>query len=656
MSCLNSDPAAASVSVGSVPNPLAGMTHHQEQTRLGQQVMNQAVNTNVVAGLPTAKGGAANKVADSDEDMDDIPLNILQQQQNHQKTKQNGKRKEQLRDSSGSDNDDDENSDDDDDDAKDHDIDWYDAKILSYNETTRQFKVHFLGDEMDVIYDMDLVPGVVRPSVRAWTKRTLGLLCWGKKNGGGGDLLLSSSETMRKGDNATILSTLSAGTDMPEDGKRVNDILGIIDTKGKASGSNNNRLVEYKMLLKLQQYLATKISPQDDEDSDDDEGSEEDGPGPLADSMYVKHLCDCMEEAERACEWLLGESTVLDMVRNISSKDDNAMTQQEQQQQAGVAAVSSATIANKVSKEALLSFLVNGARFLNHLLPLDPNHKDANTASSKLRRGRTKKKQRLLTARNTSSSRARAIDDTAFDSMLSKALTSNESLHAVLTRLLKKAALMGITPAASAPAGASETTAVSAITSTLTRNLALLFEDVWTPFAEWTKKSMDMVNGTSKQFYSIGDVEMQLLNASSKEQSNNMALLNLSEWIDKLDAKLKRARSFEMETWSAIQACTQPVLLAETSLAPTRVAESSSKKTGGDGGSENDDCMLSLQRLKDEASMGDSMRNLNPLGRHTVDAPMGLTMPSRPHRFHWMPSLTLVPRNINRPLSSVPMH
>ena len=47
-------------------------------------------------------------------------------------------------------------------------------------------------------------------------------------------------------------------------------------------------------------------------------------------------------------------------------------------------------------------------------------------------------------------------------------------------------------------------------------------------------------------------------------------------------------------------------------------------------GEADDDCILALQRLKDEASSSgsaDHMRNLNPLGRHSVHS-SGLTLPS----------------------------
>lgn len=50
--------------------------------------------------------------------------------------------------------------------------DWYDAHIQSYNAQTDLFQISFLGE--DHVYDMKLTPTskTVRPSLRAWVKRT----------------------------------------------------------------------------------------------------------------------------------------------------------------------------------------------------------------------------------------------------------------------------------------------------------------------------------------------------------------------------------------------------------------------------------------------------------------------------------------------------
>ena len=53
-------------------------------------------------------------------------------------------------------------------------VDWYDAKILSYNNG--EFVVLYLGDDPGVTYTMPLTPDVVRPSVRVWAKRSRALI------------------------------------------------------------------------------------------------------------------------------------------------------------------------------------------------------------------------------------------------------------------------------------------------------------------------------------------------------------------------------------------------------------------------------------------------------------------------------------------------
>jgi hypothetical protein len=60
--------------------------------------------------------------------------------------------------------------------------DWYDAKVEAFSSAPGQrqpfftFKVRFVGDEDDAEYDMVLTPHIVRPSSRAWIRRTLALL------------------------------------------------------------------------------------------------------------------------------------------------------------------------------------------------------------------------------------------------------------------------------------------------------------------------------------------------------------------------------------------------------------------------------------------------------------------------------------------------
>jgi hypothetical protein len=55
-----------------------------------------------------------------------------------------------------------------------HNSDWYDARVESFDSVTGFFRVTFLGDERH--YEMMLKQETVRPSVRAWVNRTVNIL------------------------------------------------------------------------------------------------------------------------------------------------------------------------------------------------------------------------------------------------------------------------------------------------------------------------------------------------------------------------------------------------------------------------------------------------------------------------------------------------
>jgi len=493
------------------------------------------------------KGGAVDSM-----DMDDVPLTQLQTRQ---------RKREELTDS---DNDESSSSEDDGED----DIDWYDAHILSYTLDTENggqqptFTVHFLGDDTSVTYDMALTPKVVRSSVRAWTKRTLELLCWDNAN-----LLLYRGGGIRH------LS--SASTNLPEDTEQLEKISRDIERDTNSSAMAIHTLLQYMKLLQEQQYLATKLSPQNDDDEDENDAVNDDinGPGPAATSSYVKHLKNCIKDSEKVCDWLLGESTMLDVLHKVSQEENQSSPSND------VTTV-------KVSKEALLSFLLNCARYLNGSLSCNPHDKNVK------RKGRKKRRTGYVDG---------ALDRFTFENLSSKALTSDESLGMLLDQLLDKA-------------DKSKLSKKSLATLTLVNIVVTMFDDLWTPASDWINKSSDMHNGKSGQFYSFSDVEKHLQLA----EEMNLSLIELAEWTEKLAAKLSRASSFDMEAWSAIQACTQPVVPS---------SESSSAVS-----SDDDSCIVSLQRLEDEASprsvLADHpMGNLNPLGKHTVDS-SGLTLPS----------------------------
>ena len=551
----------------------------------------------------------------AEEDVDDIPLHLLKQRQ------QQHRKRENL-----SDNDDDDDEDEEEDSSEgEDDIDWYDAKIISHDNQTQQFVVHFLGDEIDKTYTMALAPKIVRPSVRAWMKRSLGLIYCNEI-----DYLLDSSDNgkKKKKEDGSLFNyledCLSPSTNLPDDAFEIEKLMqeqqqtnvgGGAATKnngaGAAANSYQNKILEYKRLLAKQQYLAARLHPHDDDDDEDKEEGEEDGddsPGPLAHAFYVKHLCHCMKEIEKACDWLMGESVAISMLSKLKNLSPSSVAEQ-------TSTAPAAASFSKVTQDVIHSFLIHGSKHLNACLLSDPSDKEAAAAvaDSKKRKGRNKRRRTSLTSSGVNS--GRTLGDADFHAAQIKALVSNDSLDKLLCRLLKTDS----TPITSLL----QQQKMDLVTCTLTQSLTTLHTRVWKPVTEWIAKSEDMINGTSSQFYTLLEVETHFQMARNNDMA--LALVDLSSWTDKLVAKLSRARLFEMEAWNAVKACiSQPVA------------------AGGNGGSTTgceDGCILALQHLQSEASSSSSsgvavsavdhpMRNLNPLGRHQTVSSSGLTMPS----------------------------
>ena len=73
--------------------------------------------------------------------------------------------------------------------------DWYDARIEAFDKQSKMFTVRFVGEEENV-YNMGLSPTLVRPSIRAWEKRTLAILNWAEESNWINELVLRTSTAM----------------------------------------------------------------------------------------------------------------------------------------------------------------------------------------------------------------------------------------------------------------------------------------------------------------------------------------------------------------------------------------------------------------------------------------------------------------------------
>jgi hypothetical protein len=499
--------------------------------------------TTTTTTITTAKKAMSQSTA-MDEDEKEPPLNRLHKEMGERKRRQNS-----LDDSEGvsdaTSTADDEN---DDDDAGKDAIDWYDGKILSFQDGN--FVVYFLGDAEDVTYTMPLTPKIVRPSVRAWTKRTLALLSC--------DIDLTK-EAIR---NNEIANSLPPSTSFLQDDNEVACAL------GKNGDENNHylRLLEYGKLLETQLHLAEQLSPHaDDDQSGGNVDGEDEGPGPFANKSYVKHLCICLEESKKVCDWLIKEVDAMNLFKRINDGTSCNM-------------YDSFTTA-PISKDSIQSFLVNGTTFLQRILALIPIKFDAVPNEQNARNGR---KRRRANTHELSAQRQTS------EHLLPNISVSPDSLDEAMNIVLHES-------------GGEKQQLL--MTSTLKQILSVLYLDFWKPHQDWIQEAEYMIYGKSTSFYSFQDIESHI------QAAQKLAMFDISSWRIDLEAKLNRARFFEMEAWSAIKACTT---------------------LDGNGGNTtllSDSCLLALNRLQNEVSSStltageqSIMRNMNPLGKQSVSA------------------------------------
>jgi hypothetical protein len=172
--------------------------------------------------------------------------------------------------------------------------DWYDGRIVSAKKCYDGrflFFVTFVGDEQ--IYDMVLGRALVRPSARAWLRRTIALLL----PKGGFDLFQSTlpADTMTLDDVPELLR-LKESLDM-------DSALSYTETNGHLKDNESiprpsrYDLKKIKFLLfqiRAQVYLRQKLALITDHgDRGDDDPTE----------AYVRHLVACLEQLGQMCTW-----------------------------------------------------------------------------------------------------------------------------------------------------------------------------------------------------------------------------------------------------------------------------------------------------------------------------------------------------------------
>ncbi|CAB9514346.1 Transcription factor S-II (TFIIS), central domain [Seminavis robusta] len=193
--------------------------------------------------------------------------------------------------------------------------DWYDGHIDQIEELrdgNYSFRVRFVGD--DTIYSMVLVPGRVRPSVRAWIKRSKAIL--------GNQALAKTIKSVVDWENALPIDTRTLqdtphldilqnqieqdtiNTDnqhaLMENAQQQHDTGDNATTPAAAGEARDlpeiqefEEIKRLSYLLRSQQYLRTRLAPIGEEDNE--------GPS----EAYVTHLLQCLTYLEQACQWYI---------------------------------------------------------------------------------------------------------------------------------------------------------------------------------------------------------------------------------------------------------------------------------------------------------------------------------------------------------------
>jgi hypothetical protein len=170
--------------------------------------------------------------------------------------------------------------------------DWYDARILEYKITEGDkvsFKIIFVGE--DHTYSMELSPSNIRPSARAWVKRTKKLLSTREAEGWEAAL---PADTSTLKDQAylmelkeKLLGSASSEASPPDALHYSGSVAhpGLLDF-------NEMQLLRYH--VKSQIYLRSKLAPIVDLGEKDDDVPTE---------QYANYLVSCLQKVEACCRW-----------------------------------------------------------------------------------------------------------------------------------------------------------------------------------------------------------------------------------------------------------------------------------------------------------------------------------------------------------------
>jgi hypothetical protein len=166
--------------------------------------------------------------------------------------------------------------------------DWYDGRILSaeiQKDGTVQGRIVFVGD--DTVYGMVLMPSMVRPSARAWIKRTTALLLR-KDEGGPPDAV--SPEEQHLGETLQDDSQHYEPLQLPSKSgicsPTVEELSSLLSLRAKLKSQiySRSKLASIVNLHGSVKYVGGELNPTE---------------------ALVNHLVECCNDVDLACAWYL---------------------------------------------------------------------------------------------------------------------------------------------------------------------------------------------------------------------------------------------------------------------------------------------------------------------------------------------------------------
>jgi Transcription factor S-II (TFIIS), central domain len=167
-------------------------------------------------------------------------------------------------------------------------VDWYDGKVLMFQQTSKGcfFQVCFLGDSK--MYTMVLNQNLVRPSARAWILRTKAIL--DVQDEENWEMLLPNDTSML--DDLDYLQSIQQQLEQ----NVVNMTPNLLHSTSKQDQNRIEKIQRLRFVTQSQIYLRTRLAPVEmiiEQQVDENEPSE----------VYIDHLNSCLRTLDEALEW-----------------------------------------------------------------------------------------------------------------------------------------------------------------------------------------------------------------------------------------------------------------------------------------------------------------------------------------------------------------